>query len=165
MYVIDDRDRVRPLPGVPRPGGTAAPRVVADEGNALCGYYEATGGPDWGAPGAGAPVIVLAFPWYHAMMFGPPGERALHGHPLSARGLLPGGAFEVVDSSWIRALARVNAVHPHHDPARFARLRHVIVTFADSTFECVAPDHELTRHVGPLASVAAWMQAQLSDVR
>jgi hypothetical protein len=55
-----------------------------------------------------------------------------------SRGLAPYGEFEVVASSWIRSLERMNRVHPRHDAARFAELRHFIFTFHDKTFECVA---------------------------
>ncbi|HYE94937.1 MAG TPA: hypothetical protein VD962_01910, partial [Rubricoccaceae bacterium] len=56
---------------------------------------------------------------------------------LAERGLDPYGVFEVERSSWIRSLERMNRVHPYHKPARFERLRHIVLTFHDTTFECV----------------------------
>jgi hypothetical protein len=32
----------------------------------------------------------------------------------------------------------MNAVHPRHEPGRYAGLRHIIFTFKDGTFECIA---------------------------
>ncbi len=71
-------------------------------------------------------------------MFGPPNDEAFAGHPLASRGLQPYGAFEVLASSWIRQLERMNAVHRHHDPEDFAVYRHIVLAFHDSTFECIA---------------------------
>jgi hypothetical protein len=71
-------------------------------------------------------------------MFGSPNDEAFHGHPLAERGLGPYGAYRVEDSSWIRRLERMNSVHPRHDPERFRALTHCVLSFHDSTFECVA---------------------------
>ena len=107
------------------------------------------------------PVAVVTFPLYCATMFGPPNDEAFAGHPLSSRGLGPYGAFEVLDSSWISQLERMNSVHPSHRRERYLQLRHFILSFHDSTFECVAPRYQVTRHDGPLARVCEWMHAQL----
>lgn len=40
-----------------------------------------------------------------------PNDESLHGHPLFERGLAFYGAFRVENSSWIRALVRINSVH------------------------------------------------------
>jgi hypothetical protein len=52
-------------------------------------------------------------------------------------------AGDLRNSSWIRSFERMNRVHPRHDPAGFQRLRHFVVCFHDSTFECVAWRFEL----------------------
>jgi hypothetical protein len=53
-------------------------------------------------------------------------------------------------------------LHRNHNRERFiARRRHFILAFHDSTFECVAPRYEVTRHEGPLDRVMEWMRAQL----
>lgn len=36
----------------------------------------------------------------------------------------------------------MNAVHPRHSSANYDSLRHFIITFHDSTFECVARDFD-----------------------
>jgi len=71
-------------------------------------------------------------------MFGPPNDEGLHGHPLAERGLEPYGVFVVSPSSWLRALVRMNAVHPRHRDEHFDGLCHFVFTFHDSTFECIA---------------------------
>jgi len=79
-------------------------------------------------------------PYFH--LAGPPGEEAIAGHPLAARGLHPYGVFRVDQSSLIRTLARMDSVHRCHNPEFFKKFNHYIFTFHDSTFECVAESFE-----------------------
>jgi hypothetical protein len=46
-------------------------------------------------------VSVVEFDGPYAHLFGPPKDEAIAGHPLSARGITPYGAFRVEDSSWM----------------------------------------------------------------
>jgi hypothetical protein len=82
-------------------------------------------------------VVVLRFGAVAALMLGSPNDEALDGHPLAARGLTAYGAFRVEQSSWVRRLEQMNRVHPQHSPESFLRLQHFVLTFHDSTFECV----------------------------
>ena len=66
--------------------------------------------------------------------------EAFSGHPLADRGFKPYSVAEVEQSSWIRRLAAMNAVHPSHKPELFAAYRHFIFAFHDSIFECVVKD-------------------------
>jgi hypothetical protein len=76
-------------------------------------------------------------------MFGPPNDEAFSGHPLAARGLKPYSVFEIEKSSWLRALVRMNSVHPYHKVERFADLRHWVFSFHDTTFECIASSFDI----------------------
>jgi hypothetical protein len=130
MYPIDDRDQVVAFGDAPQPSpGVSMPIVVANDVGLLLLYAVA---PD------GAELVVLKFTRDYAHFFGPPNDEAFAGHPLAPRGLLPYGVFEVIDSSWIRALERMNRIHPLHNKDRFRRLRHLVFTFHDNTFECIA---------------------------
>ena len=169
MYPVG-RDRVVALADIPQSSlGAPLPRILADEHTCLVGFYLEARDPDWDGtyvrvvePAAtGGPVAVVSFPLYRATMFGPPNDEAFSGHPLSSRGLRPYGAFEVHESSWIHQLERMNSVHPQHRPARYLELRHFILAFHDSTFECVAKRYEVTQHAGPLDRVGEWMHVQL----
>ena len=100
-------------------------------------------------------VARVTFERPYAHMFGPPNDEAFAGHPLAGRGLRPYSAAEISDSSWIRTLERMNAVHRYHDPARFEVLRHFIFAFHDTTFECVARQYTTHLERGSIASVAA----------
>lgn len=66
-------------------------------------------------------------------------------------------AAEIHHSSWIRSLERMNSVHPHHRSERYAKLRHFVLAFHDSTFECVAMSYDFVLASGPLDQLAAEM--------
>ena len=121
MYEIDSRDRVVALDAVPPPeSGDPLPLVLAKDGTVVLSYV------------AGRDLTIIAtFPSCVAQLFGMPDAKSLAKHPLALRGLRPCGAFEVQDSSWVRALESRDGP---------AKRKHFIFTFRDSVFECVAGD-------------------------
>jgi hypothetical protein len=132
MYTIDDQDRVVALAGVPAAdAGAPMPLVIANEWNLFLSYGLA---PD------SQEQAILKFTSSRIHSIGPPNDEALQGHPLWHRGLCAYAILEVVGSSWIRSLERMNRVHPRHNPERYKALRHFIFTFHDGTFECIAKD-------------------------
>ena len=112
---------------------------------------------------SGEPAAIVRFTLPRASSFGPPNDEAFAGHPLAARGLEPYGAFEVKQPSWIRALERMNAVHANHEPEHFARFRHFVFTFHDTTFECVATGYACEIATGPLTALVARASLALAD--
>jgi hypothetical protein len=48
-------------------------------------------------------------------------------------------------------------VHAQHRPEQYAQLRHVVLAFHDSTFECVAKSYDFVLASGPLDRLAAKM--------
>jgi hypothetical protein len=128
MYAVDGADQAVPIEDMPRPALPPNPLIVAGDFDLFLAYHV--------APGTGLVLIEFENPAAH--YFGGPSDQALNGHPLRARGLDYYGAFEVYDSSWIRALARMDRARSRHDPRMFDGLRHFIFTFQDETFECVA---------------------------
>lgn len=148
--------------------GAPCPVVLAGEGMLSVAFFLEDMPADWDGtsvrvvgPESGEPAAVVRFKRPHASFFGPPNDEALRGHPLAARGLHPYGAFEVLHSSWVRALERMNLVHPYHRPEHFTSYRHFVLSFHDSTFECVAEgySHELGK--GPLNELVAKEAARL----
>lgn len=145
METPEPRDVVVPLDGMPQSSvGAPHPLVVQEEGTCLLAFYvqERAGAEE-------EQVALVRFEGVHAVSFGAPNDETLHGHPLVGRGLRSYGAFEVLHSSWVRALERMNSVHPRHMPARFRELRHVVLTFHDSTFECAARGMTCSVQPGP----------------
>jgi hypothetical protein len=161
MYDADARDRVLPLDDVPQSSvGAPLPVVVADENALRLAYYASVPDSEWDGTyvrvvdlGTEDPVVLVQFEGAHAWFHGPPNDEAFAGHPLAHRGLHPYAAFRIEDSSWVRRLERMNSVHEHHRPENFARLRHYIFAFHDSTFECVARSFTAIHVDGPLTKV------------
>jgi hypothetical protein len=170
MYRVDHRDRVVPLTDVPQSSiGAPLPIVLASEYATLLAYYTESSHPSWNgtnprcvsAATTEDPVAIVDFVGTTAHYFGPPNDEAFSGHPLASRGLSPCGAFEVLDSSWIRLLIEMNSVHSHHSPKLFEYLRHFIFTFHDDTFECVAGDFGFTITKGPLSRAVSEIHQRL----
>jgi hypothetical protein len=165
VYEVDEQDQVKALTDVPQSSaGAPVPLVVSDEHRLVVAYYveESAPGPHAAVRGLGPedaqePVAIVRFNVCRAQMWGPPNDEAFAGHPLASRGLHPYGAFEVVHSSWIRRLERMNAVHPRHRPEVFWQLRHVVLAFHDTTLECVCGGFDVTIVRGSIASVVPEM--------
>ena len=84
-------------------------------------------------------LVILRWGGCIAAVMEPPNDEALGGHRLYHKGL--SGilwAGEVFESEWIAKLERQNRVHPNHDPAGFAGLRHVILPLKERTVELLA---------------------------
>ena len=164
MYQVDERDIVVQLTDIPRPDvGAPLPAVVAAEHHLDLLYLVSEPDPNWdgtyvnvvGPDSEGKHVARIRFERPYAHMFGPPNDEAFSGHPLAARGLAPYAGWEVRNSSWLRALERMNSVHPYHDPSRFGLFRHFIFAFHDTTFESIAWRYKAHVEQGSIASVAA----------
>jgi hypothetical protein len=165
VYDVDARDRVVELDDVPpSSAGAPLPVVVADEYTAQLAYFAAESDPDWDGTNPRSvgladaePVVLVKFDLARAWFHGPPNDEAFEGHPLAARGLRPYCVFRIDESSWVRRLERMNAVHPRHRPEAFAELKHYVFAFHDSTFECIARGFTASLVDGPLARVAKEM--------
>jgi hypothetical protein len=82
------------------------------------------------------------------------------GLPLARRGLEPGGFYRVRDSSWIRAMIRMDCAHPRHRAEQFVGYEHFILSFHDSTFECVARKVE----VAPRLARGSWVDPRMFEM-
>jgi hypothetical protein len=81
-------------------------------------------------------VVIVTFKSCLISRFGYPNDEALAGHPLFKSGLRSYGVYEVTNSPWGRELRLQNRVaFPTFD---MPKRRHFIITFHDSTFECIA---------------------------
>ena len=162
MYRVDERDGVVELRDIPQSSvGAPLPLVLAKELRVVLAYYLQATPPGWDGTSArlvssvdsDEPIAIVQFDRCRAHLFGPPNDEAFSGHTLAGRGLTPYAVFEVTDSSWIRALERMNSVHPNHDAKHFfAGKRHLIFAFHDSTFECVCAGFQIHLARGSLRS-------------
>lgn len=162
MYSVDSLDEVVEVTGLPQSSiGAPCPMILAGEHRLHLAYLLENRSQEWDGTtvraldesSTGEPVALVEFSRAYAHMFGPPNDEAFSGHPLASRGLGPYGVYEILHSSWIRSLDRMNAVHPHHRSERFASYRHFVFAFHDTTFECVAEDFRMSRHTGSVEEV------------
>jgi hypothetical protein len=172
MYSVDGQDRVEELRDLPQSSvGAPLPAVIADEHRTFLAYLVEAVNPGWDGrsvrmvePGTEGEIVALvSFRRPYAHFFGPPNDEAFTGHLLAERGLHPYGVFEIHNSSWVRRLERMNAVHPHHRPGAFSARRHFIFAFHDSTFECVAERLEVEVRGGSLLSAIRELSGRLGD--
>jgi hypothetical protein len=129
-------DLVVLLDSVPHPAADAAePFIVASDRRVILAYpiaeadFERFGpfDPD------DDPFCAVLFPDTVFHRLGPPGDGDLDIHPLAGQGLFGYSAHEVENSSLAAEIAAVGS-------AGLAQ-RHFVITFQDSTFECVASDY------------------------
>lgn len=169
MYQVDGRDEVVELGNVPQSCvGAPEPVVLSDEHRTALAFYLQEPAEEWDgisvtvvSHSSERPVAIVEFTPCYDHMFGAPNDEAFQGHPLHERGLHPYGAFEVIDSSWVRQLERMNSVHPYHKPERFWERHHYIFAFHDSTFECVADKFQITETFGSMVSIMPQMAERL----
>ncbi|MFM0723093.1 hypothetical protein PQQ53_05300 [Paraburkholderia strydomiana] len=133
---LRQEDQVVLLDSVPHPAADAAePFIVASDRRVILAYpiaeadFERFGpfDPD------DDPFCTVLFPDAAFHRLGPPGDVDLEIHPLAMQGLLGYAAHEVVNSSLAAEIVTVGSAVP--------ALRHFVITFQDSTFECVASDY------------------------
>jgi hypothetical protein len=162
MYLVDEQDRVVELTKAPQcEMGAPCPMLLVSGHSLYLAYYLPNTPADWDGktPRAmsentdGEPVALVSFDLPLAHMFGPPNDEAFSGHPLAGRGLHPYGVFEVLGSSWIRSLERMNSVHPRHRPEHFDKYHHYIFSFHDTTFECVATGFTVSLRTGSVNGI------------
>lgn len=127
------------------------PVLVQTEGDTFLTFTAMKAGLDGLYEDAGTAVVEVE--GCQITRFGYPNDEALPGHPLYARGLSAYGVFEVRNSRWVRELTEQNRVSfpstPNSDQTHF------IVSFHDSTFECIADALKVTVTVQPYAEVFA----------
>ena len=133
------------LADIPTPEfGTPLPIVVANERMLVVAYRTFHPPP---ALSSTLRTAIVRFHWPMAHSFGYPNDEALDGHPLAPYGLVSYRAFTVTNSPWLISLEKANRVHPHHTPTYFHPWTHYVITFKDSTLECLAKRVDFTTAV------------------
>ena len=133
------------------------PRLVASEHRTLFAFYVPDGDAHEGA------VRIAEFVGCMSVRFGFPNDEVLGGHPLYGRGLQFYAAHEVVESSWLSELRRIEVHHhPQSLPTPFAESRHFLLAFHDSTLEAIARDVVVLDSFESMAAGISWMAGELS---
>lgn len=143
MYPSDPESKVVKLESVPQCDvGSPSPQIFAHERGMVVAYLTQRLVPaeDLTLPCRYA-VVRFVQPLKH--MFGWPNDEAINGHPLYKKGLKAYGAFHVLNSPWAKQLEEMNSVHPGHGAGAYLKMPHYILTFHDSTLECIARSFEV----------------------
>lgn len=115
--------------------GAPMPHIVGDGLNLFLIYYLAV--PKRQKDESDS-VALVSFEHVISYKFGSPNDEVLEGHPLYEHGMEACKAHEVVHSSWIAELEKINSMHTGYDPEYWKTLKHYIFTFHDDMFECIA---------------------------
>jgi hypothetical protein len=146
------------IPGLRWTAGAPEPRVVASERRTLFGYYVPDGDADTGE------VRVAEFVGCTSVRFGSPSDETLNGHPLYGHGLQFCAAHEVIGSSWLSEVRRMESTHPRALPHPLPEARHFLLAFHDSTLEAIARDVVVLEAFESMAEAMAWMAATATRV-
>ena len=170
MYSVDEKDRVIPIKDIPQSSvGAPIPVILSDEFVTVIAFYLQDTPDDWDGTSVrivsketeDEPLALVRFSFCYTSMFGAPNDEAFGDHPLADQGLKPYGAFVIENSSWIRQLEQMNSVHPRHKSERFWARRHYILSFHDSTFECVADGYIVELHNSSIKKILPRMMELL----
>ncbi len=127
--------------------GAPLPCLLANDYRTYLTFYVRVPDPDWDGtyvtvkdPAADSAERLALVEFHHcaAATLGDPNDEVLSGHPLYKHGLEAYTAQVVRNSSWLKRVESINAVHPQYRPERWRGLLHYILWFHDSTFECLA---------------------------
>lgn len=149
MYQLSN-DQVQKCEEIPTPEvGAPSPFFVGREHSVVIGYFISKHDPRWEEryttiwTDSDEKVIeecnaIVRFDEVIAHYFGKPSEETIPGHPLYDCGLERFTAYEVIESSWIKAQKKMDSVSPGHGRANFNLYRHYFIGFHDSSVECIA---------------------------
>lgn len=169
MYQVDEKDKVIELENIPQSSvGAPMPIIMCDDHKLFLAYLLQNAPENWDFKSIRVVtadtedyIALVEFEKYKSLMFGSPNDEAFHGHPLASRGLKPYTVFEIENSSWLRALERMNSAHPYHKPKEYEQLKHFVFAFHDSTFECVAENFNISISRGSIRNVLEEMKRKL----
>lgn len=113
-------------------------------------------------------ISVIEFKLCQMTRFGGPNDEGLPEHPLYSKGLSRAmySVCEVLNSSWAAAEAerqRKSAMRIRGDATSVKGCRHFLVSFHDSTFECLAKDLSVSLSAEPFPDIAARILKKMSS--
>lgn len=111
----------------------------------------------------GEMIGLVEFDRCECTKMGTPNDEVLHGHPLDGRGLRIYGAFSVANSCWVKELEAINSVHSQYSPDAWKGLKHFMLCFHDSTFECVAQGLKVEKWKASLPAMLAEVCRRLNQ--
>ncbi len=132
--------------------GAPLPFLLCNDYRTFLTFYISDPDPNWDGTDVNvihpaseekASLCLVTFKNCASAKLGHPNDEVQGGHPLSGRGLDGYTAQSVINSPWIKEVAKTNSVHSYDNPERWSLLNHFIFWFHDSTFECLAESYEI----------------------
>lgn len=164
MYTVD-KDQVVPLDAPLPDVGAPHPLILAGEWALRLAYYISSRDTKWYVEKRSRiwsdsdelcveeSFAILEFQLPQIHLFGMPSEQTICGHPLSGRGLKSFMTAEVKESSWINDLVLLDSYAQSPVTMAKDRFRHFVISFHDSTFECVAVDFQVAVMYGNMNEI------------
>ena len=106
-------------------------------------------------------LCLVSFDHCTSAKLGHPNDEAQGGHPLYGRGLRGYTAQIVMNSPWIKEVAKTNSIHPNDNPKTWSTLNHYVFWFHDSTFECLAKSYKVEVTSETMSELLNRVQAKL----
>jgi hypothetical protein len=144
--------------------GAPLPHLLRNDYRCLLTFYVREHDPQWDGsyvtvkdPGDGSvqSLALVEFVGCVSAKLGSPNDEVFEGHPLYGKGLDGYTAQEVMNSHWLAELEAINRIHRCYDPARWRKLKHYILWFHDTTFECVAESFKVELYRESMADLLA----------
>lgn len=154
--------------------GAPLPHVVQSELRAFLIFQLPHEDPEWDGsyvrlvdPASAKPEQIGIIEWKgcRGAVLGGLNDESIHGHRLWKYGLsdIIHAGGEVLNSRWVAELEEANRVHPYHDPQSYRSLRHYILLFHDSMFECIAESFVVDTVWRPMPRVLQDMVARVTQ--
>ena len=163
VFLHNEEEAAIPIPNTyPQCSGAPIPLVLSNGYKTLLLFYIGTSNPNWSKKANKIKILnenskdyiaLICFDLCRSFKYGGVNDEALHGHPLYDRGLVGYEMHEVKNSSWISELKKMNSVHDCYDEKHWASAKHIIFTFHDDIFECVADNYSVQVYKGNQSEV------------
>lgn len=151
----DDTERAIPVDlGVAWSAGVSGAHLLQSEFRTFLTCY--LGATDPAYTDVEAQIAIIEWHSCQGAVLGYPNDEGQHRHRLWNKGLREIGyynAAEVQDSSWLAHLRRVASANTNYRPSSAPKLRHFVLLFHDSTFECLARGYTVAKVTRPMPDV------------
>jgi len=163
VFIYHGEETAIPIPNIyPQCSGAPIPLVLSNGYKTLLLFYIGTSNPNWNEKANKIKILdenskdyiaLICFDLCRSFKYGGVNDEALHGHPLYDRGLVAYEMHEVKNSSWISELKKMNSVHDCYDEKDWSSTKHIIFTFHDEIFECIADNYSVQIYKGSQSEV------------
>jgi len=135
--------------------GAPLPHLFMNDYKAYLLFYVKAVDPNW--DGTHTTVIdtasdkvtdlaLVEFEHCNSATLGTPNDEVIEGHHLYGKGLESYVPMQIINSSWIQEVQKINRVHSNYNPQNWKNTKHFFFGFHDTTFECIADSFTVEVH-------------------